>query len=347
MPAFEAASAAVWLHGAAARQFGPGLIAEDIPESLPPVLRALFETFVKLASSDRTGAEVANFTAKAGADPTDQEHARTERDRFLARLRPSDDFHQSCSRHLFRAIYLSQRVAVRFRRTFRFSCRLGVAQALRRSDSGPFRQRAAFSGSRVARFRSMSRRLSSPRFAIALLAAASILFDAPFLLDWHNASAVFTDPVRAHVGLVALTHQLGYFNILPLYVVLMFIAPLSRSRSASRRGALLPVSFRNLRFRADYRRQPADLAGRRNLVLQSAVLAVHLLPRFRSGRRRWPWRIRPPPSRDVRGAPPCRSSLAGAAFALMNFSPSPLAVPEPKLVFHVRQDVFVARAPNS
>jgi hydroxyethylthiazole kinase-like uncharacterized protein yjeF len=42
MPPFEAASAAVWLHGAAARQFGPGLIAEDIPENLPPVLRALF-----------------------------------------------------------------------------------------------------------------------------------------------------------------------------------------------------------------------------------------------------------------------------------------------------------------
>ena len=44
MPHFEAASAAVWLHGAAARQFGPGLIAEDIPESLPPVLRTLFDS---------------------------------------------------------------------------------------------------------------------------------------------------------------------------------------------------------------------------------------------------------------------------------------------------------------
>ncbi len=42
MPPFEAAAAAVWLHGAAARHFGPGLIAEDIPENLPPVLRALF-----------------------------------------------------------------------------------------------------------------------------------------------------------------------------------------------------------------------------------------------------------------------------------------------------------------
>lgn len=42
MPLFEAASAAVWLHGAAARHFGLGLIAEDIPENLPPVLQALF-----------------------------------------------------------------------------------------------------------------------------------------------------------------------------------------------------------------------------------------------------------------------------------------------------------------
>jgi hydroxyethylthiazole kinase-like uncharacterized protein yjeF len=41
MPAFEAASAAVWMHGAAARAFGPGLIAEDIPEQLPGVWRNL------------------------------------------------------------------------------------------------------------------------------------------------------------------------------------------------------------------------------------------------------------------------------------------------------------------
>lgn len=41
MPAFEAASAAVWLHGASAGAFGPGLIAEDLPETLPQVLRTL------------------------------------------------------------------------------------------------------------------------------------------------------------------------------------------------------------------------------------------------------------------------------------------------------------------
>jgi hydroxyethylthiazole kinase-like uncharacterized protein yjeF len=41
MPGFLAASAAVSLHGAAANAFGPGLIAEDLPETLPLVLRAL------------------------------------------------------------------------------------------------------------------------------------------------------------------------------------------------------------------------------------------------------------------------------------------------------------------
>ncbi|MGB6567219.1 MAG: NAD(P)H-hydrate dehydratase, partial [Xanthobacteraceae bacterium] len=41
MPAFEAASAAVWLHGEAAAAFGPGLIAEDLPDTLPRVYRAL------------------------------------------------------------------------------------------------------------------------------------------------------------------------------------------------------------------------------------------------------------------------------------------------------------------
>jgi len=42
MPAFKAASAAVWLHGEAASAFGIGLVAEDLSEQLPSVYRALF-----------------------------------------------------------------------------------------------------------------------------------------------------------------------------------------------------------------------------------------------------------------------------------------------------------------
>jgi hydroxyethylthiazole kinase-like uncharacterized protein yjeF len=42
MEPFLAAAAAVWLHGAAATEFGPGLIAEDLPELLPRVFRSLY-----------------------------------------------------------------------------------------------------------------------------------------------------------------------------------------------------------------------------------------------------------------------------------------------------------------
>jgi ADP-dependent NAD(P)H-hydrate dehydratase / NAD(P)H-hydrate epimerase len=41
MEVFAAAAAGVWLHGAAASDFGPGLLAEDLPDLLPGVLRRL------------------------------------------------------------------------------------------------------------------------------------------------------------------------------------------------------------------------------------------------------------------------------------------------------------------
>jgi NAD(P)H-hydrate epimerase len=43
MDAFAAASAGVWMHGDAAAAFGPGLIAEDLPDLLPGVLARLLK----------------------------------------------------------------------------------------------------------------------------------------------------------------------------------------------------------------------------------------------------------------------------------------------------------------
>jgi hydroxyethylthiazole kinase-like uncharacterized protein yjeF len=47
MPPFEAACAAVWLHGEAGNQAGPGLISEDLPEALPAVYRRLFASLAR------------------------------------------------------------------------------------------------------------------------------------------------------------------------------------------------------------------------------------------------------------------------------------------------------------
>jgi hypothetical protein len=79
--------------------------------------------------------------------------------------------------------------------------------------------------------------------ALAMLAASAYTFDNPLILEWHNAAAVFQDPALAHIGLVLLTHQLGYFDILPLYVVLMLAAPAIALIDKFARPLLVPLSL--------------------------------------------------------------------------------------------------------
>ena len=67
---------------------------------------------------------------------------------------------------------------------------------------------------------------------IALTVAALLIFGAAgtltgldaLLLD-HGRSLVFQEPRRAAAGIAVLGHQIGYFNILPMYIVLMLWAP--------------------------------------------------------------------------------------------------------------------------
>ena len=79
--------------------------------------------------------------------------------------------------------------------------------------------------------------------AIAMLAMTAIELANPLLLEWHNAAAVFNDPVPTHIGLAVLTHQLGYFDILPLYVVLMLMAPLFAVIDRTAPALVLPASL--------------------------------------------------------------------------------------------------------
>ena len=69
---------------------------------------------------------------------------------------------------------------------------------------------------------------------IALSAAALVIFACAWwmsgvdeLIDAHGRSFVFGSPATGLPGLAMLSHQLGYFNILPLYIVLMLWAPLA------------------------------------------------------------------------------------------------------------------------
>ncbi len=57
MPAFEAASAAVWLHGEAGQEAGIGLIAEDLPEALPRVLARLSRDLAAPSPDEADGGE--------------------------------------------------------------------------------------------------------------------------------------------------------------------------------------------------------------------------------------------------------------------------------------------------
>ena len=76
MQPFLAAAAAVWLHGAAATEFGPGLLAEDLPDLLPGVFRGLY----RAAEPPKRGCHAAPwpFLSLAVLETTTQEPLNSE-----------------------------------------------------------------------------------------------------------------------------------------------------------------------------------------------------------------------------------------------------------------------------
>ena len=62
--------------------------------------------------------------------------------------------------------------------------------------------------------------------ALALFTATGLLSGLEDLLLAHGRSLVFQEPARALPAIAMMSHQLGYFNILPLYIALMLWAPL-------------------------------------------------------------------------------------------------------------------------
>lgn len=67
--------------------------------------------------------------------------------------------------------------------------------------------------------------LSTTSMAIGIFAAAALWFGLYDLLRTINLAPAWGNPLGVLVGLPILTHQLGYFNILPLYLVLLLVTP--------------------------------------------------------------------------------------------------------------------------
>jgi hypothetical protein len=168
--------------------------------------------------------------------------------------------------------------------------------------------------------------------ALALLAAFALFFDAPFLLDWHNAQAVFNDPVRTHVGVVLLTHQLGYFNILPLYVVLVFAAPLILLVHRLAPALLLPASLAlyagAITLGVNLPTWPIEGTWFFNPLTWQLIYVLGFVLAGDDGTgailrryRKVLWWLALP------------VAVAGAVVAQTHFTPDPINLPEPKLFF--------------
>jgi hypothetical protein len=78
--------------------------------------------------------------------------------------------------------------------------------------------------------------------AVALFALAAVWYANPDVLDLIGIAPLFSDPLPGLVGIVTGGYQLGFFNILPLYIVLLAVLPVMMWLAARDVRALLAAS---------------------------------------------------------------------------------------------------------
>ncbi len=178
-----------------------------------------------------------------------------------------------------------------------------------------------------------SAQLAITLLAVAMLATAAHTMQNPLFLEWHNAGPAFYDPVRAVTGMALLSYQLGYFNILPMYVVLLLMAPVFLLAARASRWLALALSLSLygwcLTTGLTMPSWPSDEQWFFNplcwqLLLLSGFLSAELArgadPTFMKVRRWLFW-------------PACLVVGLGAMIAVVGIYPDPVSVPSPRLFF--------------
>jgi hypothetical protein len=78
---------------------------------------------------------------------------------------------------------------------------------------------------------------------LGMFSAAALWFDRPSFIAENNIGEVFADPVKGLAGVIALGHQLGFFNILPMYIVFLVALPAVMLLARRSLSLMLGVSF--------------------------------------------------------------------------------------------------------
>lgn len=77
---------------------------------------------------------------------------------------------------------------------------------------------------------------------LMIMAIGTRFMHAGQLLETNNVQAIVDDPVGGLIGIALLTHQPGYFNILPLYAVLLLAGPLFLTIGLRSKAALFALA---------------------------------------------------------------------------------------------------------